>query len=324
MGGRVASPFGRWEDTAWRWSRPHQRRRGMASGGYSVARPLLLTSRQRGSVQRPDRKNDDCHARRIPLAREAGGGKNPSRLDRHHLIRSFESNMELASVGAKRQRSRACRCAGFSLFVFLTLLARPAQPFVSFLSAGPSIRVAPGLAYDTPVKVRVQSNDLPNRPQYLRRCRSGSLLPLNEGMGSGAHGREDGDENVGNDARYIEWREVADGNWQADLRPRRQGGSPGRRRGLSAGGLRRIRDPWEGNVVTPARIMFPRTSTEAMDQAVDAVEHAIDRGGFRLRVQLNLPELDIHQQPLARSALPELIRCTCVTLAGCNVRMHVR
>ena len=78
------------------------------------------------------------------------------------------------------------------------------------------------------------------------------------------------------------------------------------------------------------RVLFPRCSKAALEQAADAVDHALNQGIFRLRVQMNLEHFDLNHQTLAESSLPLLIntlaaRCVHVRVrVRVNVRVRVR
>jgi hypothetical protein len=94
-----------------------------------------------------------------------------------------------------------------------------------------------------------------------------------------------------------EWDGGIDAEWELRVRGAR---SP--RKGQGRGVLR---DPWQDK--THTRVLLPQTPLKAMLQAVDAVDHALDQGVFRLRVQMNLAELDLNHQTLSQSSLPVLL-----------------
>ena len=92
-----------------------------------------------------------------------------------------------------------------------------------------------------------------------------------------------------------EWDGGLDAEWELRVRGAR---SPKKGRGV-------LRDPWQDK--THTRVLLPQTPHKAMLQAVDAVDHALDQGVFRLRVQMNLAELDLNHQTLSQSSLPVLL-----------------
>lgn len=80
-----------------------------------------------------------------------------------------------------------------------------------------------------------------------------------------------------------------------------------------------VRDPWEDKQMK--RVDFPRSTSEALQQAADAVDAALDQGVHRLRLQLNLAQLDLYRQPLANSRLPSLINSVGRRLVGRGLRV---
>eukprot|EP00802_Teleaulax_amphioxeia_P012541 Tamp_12584.p1 GENE.Tamp_12584~~Tamp_12584.p1 ORF type:complete len:575 (+),score=83.99 Tamp_12584:205-1725(+) len=121
------------------------------------------------------------------------------------------------------------------------------------------------------------------------------------GGGSSGGGRQgSGRRSSGNDdfkdrRPADRWDGPLDPEWELRLRAAR---SPDKMRGV-------VRDPWQDKLLK--RVFLPKTPQQAMLQAVDAVDHALDQGVFRLRVQMNLAEFDLHRQSLSQSSWPVLV-----------------
>jgi len=212
------------------------------------------------------------------------------------VCQSFNARSSCAAGGEKLNTQGRSYLAVLRVLACLALGAQPAQPF----------SLSPIHAFRSALSCSL----FPHRQcRGERRVFSGASRIQAGGRTGSAQGNDD-------DGYDEQWGGPIDNEWQNHVRnlgsahlgdSREQAGrSPLNKNPNARMPQARVRDPWQEKLMEE-RVLFPRCSKAALEQAADAVDHALNQGIFRLRVQMNLEHFDLNHQTLAESSLPLLI-----------------
>ena len=263
-----------------------------------------VSGRQLGDLRRdrdrmcPQKQQKICKRRQEML-----GGR------RLAVCQSPNARFSCAAGGEKLNTQGCSYPAVLRALACLAFFSQPSQPFS--LSPIHAFRSAPSCSL------------FPHRQcRGERRVFSGASRIQAGGRTGSAQGNDD-------DGYDEQWGGPIDNEWQNHVRnlgsahlgdSREQAGrSPLNKNPNTRMPQARVRDPWQEKLMEE-RVLFPRCSKAALEQAADAVDHALNQGIFRLRVQMNLEHFDLNHQTFAESSLPLLIN----TLAARCVHVRVR